>query len=261
MKKCSAIGILLLFSSPWISASQQRGALTVSLRNGVSLEFVRIPAGQFTMGCSRGDNDCAEDEKPAHLVRISRPFEIGKYEVTAAQWQAVMVTTPATTFPGDGDDHAVGFVGWDTVQDFVKRLNDRKDGYSYRLPTEAEWEYAARANTTGPSYLPTLSTIAWFGQNVEGRPEAVGKKQPNAWGLYDMQGNAWEWTQDFYDAKYFSRSPETDPKGPTSGQYRVLRGGSSFSAAKNLRISVRHFVGATARTDYYGFRVVREANP
>jgi formylglycine-generating enzyme required for sulfatase activity len=260
MKVTGALSISLTLLAGFLAEAQQRG-LVITLPNGVAMEFVRIEPGQFTMGCSAGDKQCAADEMPAHQVRITRGFEIGKYEVTSAQWQSVMVTRPAVTFKGDGDNRAYGFVGFDFAVDFVARLNARKDGYRYRLPSEAEWEYAARAGTTGPYAAPSPDAVAWIGQNVFGRPELVGQKKPNAWGLYDMLGNAWEFTQDFYDPKYYSRSPESDPKGPASGQYRVLRGGSSLSAPGRARVSVRHFLGATAANDYYGFRVVREAVP
>jgi formylglycine-generating enzyme required for sulfatase activity len=242
-----------------MSHAQQRGSLVASLPNEVTMEFVRIAPGEFMMGCSPGDAQCAADEKPAHLVRITRGFEIGKYEVTEAQWQAIMVATPFVTFKGDGDNHAVGFVGWASAQEFLTKLSARNDGYRYRLPTEAEWEYAARAGTGGPFAGSSLDAMAWYGQNVVTKPSIVGQKQPNAWGLYDTHGNAWEWVQDQYDALYYAGSPTADPKGPPTGQYRVLRGGSGFSDARNARVSVRRFVGASPNTDYYGFRAVREA--
>ena len=249
-----AIGASVLTSSP-----QQRSPLVTTLANNVPLEFVRIAAGEFMMGCSTGDTLCADDEKPTHRVRITRGFEMGKYEVTSAQWQAVTVKPPVVLQRGDGDDHAYGFANWTMAQEFVDGLNARRDGYTYRLPTEAEWEFAARAGTTGPYAGRSPDALGWFGQNVVGRPELVGKKQANAWGLYDMHGNAWEWVADWYDAKYYSGSPADDPKGPASGQYRVLRGGSSLNEARLSRSSARHSIGSTANTDYYGLRVVREA--
>lgn len=238
---------------------QQSAPLAATLRNEARIEFVRVAPGEFMMGCSAGDSACGDDEKPSHLVRITRGFEMGKYEVTEAQWQAIMVSSPITTFKGDGDDHAVGFIGWDSTQEFLSKLNARNDGYRYRLPTEAEWEYAARAGASGPSAGPSLDAVAWYGQNAAGKPERVGQKRANAWGLYDMVGNTWEWVQDWYAPKYYTAATASDPKGPTGGQYRVLRGGSAFSDAQHTRVSVRYFVGATIKTDFYGFRVVREA--
>jgi formylglycine-generating enzyme required for sulfatase activity len=253
------IGLAVGGSASLFAVQQQRGSLVASLPNNVQMEFVQIPPGEFMMGCSPRDGQCSDDEKPTHPVRITRGFEMGKYEVTEAQWQAVMVRSPFVSFSGDGTNHAIGFVGWASTEDFLDRLNARKDGYRYRLPTEAEWEYAARAGTAGPYVGSNPDSIGWFGQNVVARPELVGQKRPNAWGLYDMQGNAWEWVEDWYDNTYYASSPANDPKGPASGQYRVLRGGSSFSDARVARISVRHFIGSPASTDYYGFRVVREA--
>ena len=256
----SAFG-LMLATPVFVSAGQQPSSLTASLPTGAKMEFVRIPAGEFMMGCSPNDNQCSDDEKPAHRVRITRPFEMAKYEVTSAQYQAVTVTAPFVPVPGAGDDHAAGFLAWIDTQNFIDRLNERKDGFLYRLPTEAEWEYAARAGTTGPVAGPSLDAVAWFGQNVVLRPESVGRKRSNAWGLYDMQGNAWEWVQDFYDAAYYAASPANDPKGPATGQYRVLRGGSSLSDARYARVSARRYLGIPAGPDYYGFRPVRERIP
>jgi formylglycine-generating enzyme required for sulfatase activity len=190
-----AFGVLA-GASLMFSISPQDKSTTITLPNNVSMEFVRIAAGTFMMGCSPGDNQCADDEKPAHRVHITRPFEMAKYEVTAAQWQAVTIRPPATPVPVAGDNHAYGFSSWSTAQEFVNYLNARKDGFRYRLPTEAEWEYAARAGSTAPYGGPDVNAMAWMGQNVVGRPEIVGQKRPNAWGLYDMHGNAWEWVQD-----------------------------------------------------------------
>src|SRR6059036_2252228 len=137
MRLIAAISIGVAFgASAFPSTAQQRGSLVASLPKEVRMEFVRIAPGEFTMGCSPEDGQCADDEMPAHLVRITRGFEMGKYEVTAAQWQVVMVTSPLVSFRGDGDEHAVGFVGWASAQDFLARLNARNDGYRYRLPTE-----------------------------------------------------------------------------------------------------------------------------
>jgi formylglycine-generating enzyme required for sulfatase activity len=240
-----------------MTLAQQPPALINSLPNGVTMEFVRVPPGDFMMGCAPNDNQCFDNEKPAHRVRITRGFEIGKYEVTEAQWQAIMVTSPVV--PVKGENNAVGFIGWAEAAEFISRLNARNDGYRYRLPTEAEWEYAARAGTTAPYAGTSLDAIAWYGQNATGKPYVVGQKQPNAWGLYDMHGNVWEWVQDWYDAGYYAGAPAVDPKGPPAGTYRVLRGGSSFSTTRFTRNSVRYFVGPTFSTDFYGFRTVREA--
>ena len=257
LRTASAVCLALAVVSASVSA-QQRDALVSSLPYGVEMEFVRIPAGEFMMGCSPGDNQCSDDEKPRHTVRITHAFEMAKYEVTEAQWQAVMVSNPF--IPAQGEDYAYGLVGWVTAQEFIDRLNALNDGYTYRLPTEAEWEYAARAGSIQAYPTSPLNEVAWYGQNAAGKPYRVGQKRPNRWGLYDMQGNVWEWVSDFYDENYYTGSPMTDPKGPANGQYHVLRGGSLFSDAPHTRVSARSFVGLPVQMDFFGFRCVRETN-
>jgi VWFA-related protein len=226
---------------------QRRGASSAVL---VGLDFIRLTPGTFVMGCSAGDTDCKDDEKPAHRVRITKGFEIGKYEVTQEQWQTVIGNNPSSF---KGTALPVESVTWDNVQDFLARLNARNDGYRYRLPTEAEWEYAARA---GSAVTPiTLDTIEWYGNNSGRLPldtvslwktdfqgygraminngnqtHAVGLKRPNAWNLHDMLGNVQELVQDWYDPNYYKASPAGDPKGPPSGDYHVARGGYYFSS-------------------------------
>jgi formylglycine-generating enzyme required for sulfatase activity len=260
MKLVTLVGVLVLAASAVVlSEPYQDKSLSVALANGVSMEFVRIAPGTFMMGCSPGDVQCADDEKPVHRVLISNGFEMAKYEVTAAQWQAVTVRPPALPIPAAADNHAYGFSSWSTAQEFIAYLNERKDGFRYRLPTEAEWEYAARAGSTAAFAGSDLNAIAWIGQNVMARPEIVGQKRSNAWGLYDMQGNAWEWVQDWYHARYYEQSPGSDPQGPSAGEYRVARGGSALSEARFARASSRRYVGPQASVDYYGLRPVREA--
>ncbi len=195
------------------------------------IEFVLIEEGSFQMGSDSGDSD----EKPIHEVRISSPFYLGKYEITQAHWKAVMESTPSRF---EGADRPVERVSWNDVQDFIRQLNDRENcDNCYRLPTEAEWEYAARAGTTtaysfGDSDAE-LGNYAWYSVNSNGETHPVGQKQPNPWGLYDMHGNVWEWVADWY-GPYSSGAQLTDPKGLNSGSNRVIRGGSWINDAGHL---------------------------
>jgi len=220
---------------------------------GVDIEFVQIPAGEFDMGSESG----APDERPVRRVRISKAFEVGKYPVTQAQWEAVMGSNPSDC---KGADRPVELVSWNQVQEFLKELNEERDGYRYRLPTEAEWEYAARAGTTG-DYAPELDALAWYAANSGGETHPVGQKGPNGWGLYDMLGNVWEWCQDWYGADYYKTSPAVDPRGPESGKFRVVRGGSWSDVPWLLRASGRGWVGPGVWSDDLGFRCVREVIP
>ena len=185
----------------------------------IRMEFVQIPAGEFMMGCSTGDSQCESDENPKHRVQITKNFEIGKYEVTQAQWMAVMGTNPSSN---KGDTLPVETISKLEAQDFVAKLNATNDGYRYRLPTEAEWEYAARAGTES-TYSGTLDQVAWYAGNSGDETHPVGQKKPNAWGLYDVQGNVREWVSDLYSGTYYSTSPAADPTGPEPSTF--ARGG------------------------------------
>jgi formylglycine-generating enzyme required for sulfatase activity len=181
-------------------------------KNAVGMEFVKVAPGEFMMGCSTGDSECQADEKPVHRVQITKAFEIGKYEVTQAQWQAVMGSNPSTV---KGDDHPVETISKEEAQDFLAKLTARNDGYRYRLPTEAEWEYAARAGESTPV---SLDEVAWYAANSDDQSHPVGQKKPNAWGLYDTLGNVREWVSDQYAMNFYSNSPLADPTGPQPGQ-------------------------------------------
>lgn len=249
--------------------------------------YVMIPSGDFMMGSKQGE----DDEKPVHRVEIIHGFEIGRYEVTQGQWESVMGTNPSS-FKGRG--LPVENVSWHSAQSFVAKLNARSDGYVYRLPTEAEWEYACRAGGTGdyPGDLNTLATFVWFGNNSgEQRLDAakiwknsgpqgyvtklmenkcqshpVGQKLPNDWGLYDMLGNVWEWCLDRYESRYYSYSPTKDPQGPYSsdlqGPYssgpRVIRGGGFLNSATVSRVSARAYSLPDRSNRDVGLRLVRK---
>jgi formylglycine-generating enzyme required for sulfatase activity len=230
------------------------------------MEFASLPAGQFPMGCSEGVKpvECSADEKPRHTVQITKAFEIGKTEVTQKQWQAVMGSDPSRY---KGDALPVEQVSFQDVQAFLSKLNARNDGFLYRLPTEAEWEYAARAGTAdqfaGAKVVNSLARYSpaddWAWYNVE-KTQPVANKKPNAWGLYDMRGNVAEWVQDWYDSKYYAKSQTPDPKGPDSGDGgRGVRGGTFHDDGPWLtRVSLRTHFPEDYRYFDLGFRVVRE---
>jgi formylglycine-generating enzyme required for sulfatase activity len=185
-------------------------------KGGPQIDFVKIAPGEFIMGCVPGDADCLEDEVPRHKVQLTKGFELGKYEVTQAQWEAVMGSNPSDT---KGPKNPVDSVNKDDIRAFLEKLNAKNDGYKYRLPTEAEWEYAARAGAPDPPRA-SLRDYAWFADNSDDESHPVGLKKPNAWGLYDMLGNVREWVDD--RAAYYDYAPlpevSVDPKGPQGGR-------------------------------------------
>jgi formylglycine-generating enzyme required for sulfatase activity len=217
------------------------------------MEFVQVPKGQFMMGCSASDTECISSELPAHKVTISKPFEIGKYEVTQAQWEAVMGSNPSVFF---GEERPVDNVSWNDVQEFIAKLNANKDGYHYRLPTEAEWEYAARAGANDVDPMAAVAD-AWTHENSGGVTHAVGLLKPNAWGIYDMLGNVAEWVQDSFGEGYYKSSPAVDPQGPEGGT-SVLRGGSWRYDGGYSRVSERDFARRTIKSETNGFRCARD---
>jgi len=224
------------------------------IENGI--EFVHIPAGSFTMGTPDNEPDRNSDESPVHKVTISNPFYIGKYEVTQAQYIALMGNNPSKFI---GKNLPVDSVTWPEAVDFCKKLSELT-GHKYRLPTEAEWEYACRANTTTTFYWGDNmdDSFAWYKENSEGTAHPVGMKKPNSWGLYDICGNIEEWCCDWYSRTYESNEHVTDPQGPGSGELRVRRGGCWYHSAPCLRSGNRFFYQPDARHAQIGFRVVRQ---
>jgi formylglycine-generating enzyme required for sulfatase activity len=212
------------------------------------LRFVEIPAGTFVMG-SPPDEQGRHDNETQHPVTISKPFRMMAYPVTQRLWQAVTGNNPSTF---QGPDLPVTDVSWGDAQAFLTKLNGLlKPNAPYRLPTEAEWEYACRAGTTGARY-GELDRIAWHGDNSGRRPHPVGEKQPNGWGLYDTLGNVWEWCHDWYGE--YPEQGVVDPQRPMKGRARVLRGGSWSRGPANARASSRAGFNPGTRYVYYGFR-------
>jgi formylglycine-generating enzyme required for sulfatase activity len=234
------LSLLSLFLSGGASSAQ---AAEETYTNSIGMEFVLIPAGEFLMGSDKEkDPNAIDDEMPQHRVSISEPFYLGKFEVTQAQWVSVMENNPSWSKEPEDRNNPVDRVSWDDVQVFIARLNKQEGHNRYRLPTEAEWEYAARAGTTSAYSFgddaDSLARYAWYMGNSEGKTHPVGQKEPNAWGLYDMHGNVAEWVQDWYGEEYYSNSPSADPKGPSSGSSRVWRGGSWGHGARICRSAV-----------------------
>jgi formylglycine-generating enzyme required for sulfatase activity len=232
--------------------------------NTLGMKMALIPAGEFTMGSSDGD----ANEKPPHKVRITKPFYLGQHEVTVGQFRQFVTGSGytgaggswKTPFPSQTDDHPVVNVNWNDAKAFCGWLS-KKEGKEYRLPTEAEWEYACRAGTqTKWSFgddESELGSYAWFGGNSRLRTHPVGQKKPNPWGLYDMHGNAWEWCEDRSEALYRAESPQDDPKGGSAGTDRVLRGGCWFNLPENTRSTYRTGSDPDSRYRLNGFRVAR----
>ena len=216
------------------------------------MEFVRIPAGEFLMGSNSPDAEASE--QPVTRVLISRAFDLGKYEVTQGQWEAVMGSNPSR-FDACGSDCPVETVSWEDAREFIRRLNAMDGEGTYRLPTEAEWEYSARAVTAGDRDAADLDAIAWCGEISADRTHPVGGKTPNAFGLHDMIGNVYEWVEDRYGP--YPGEAVTDPEGAGSGSMRVFRGGCWYYSVRNCRSSYRGYDVAGGQHGFLGFRVLR----
>jgi sulfatase modifying factor 1 len=245
-------------------------------------DMIYISAGTFDMGCTAAqsaDGNCASDESPVHTVTLTHDFYMGETEVTQGEYQSITGTNPSY-FSSCGTDCPVEYISWHEVAEYANALSVA-DGLTecftctngfcttpnspytcdgYRLPTEAEWEYAARAGT---DYVyagsNTVGDVAWYYSNASSTTHPVAQTLPNDWGLYDMSGNVWEWIWDWYDSGYYSSSPSSDPAGPTSASDRVVRGGSWYDVASNARVAGRSSP-PFGRYDI-GFRLSRTVNP
>ena len=228
--------------------------ISIPIKDGISIDMVRVEAGTFTMGATPEMKDPYDWEKPTHQVTLTNDYYIGKYEVTQALWQAVMDNNPSYF---KGDDLPVEKVSWDDCQEFISKLNSIT-GKTFRLPTEAEWEYAARGGnkSRGNQYSGSsnLSDVAWYKDNSNSKNHTVGSKQANELGIYDMPGNVMEWCQDLY-GKY-SSSSQTNPTGANNGSSRVIRGGSWYFTARDCRSSYRDKDAPDNRYNNLGLRLV-----
>jgi formylglycine-generating enzyme required for sulfatase activity len=226
-----------------------------TLVNSIGVKLKLIPAGTFTMGEAGSSNE--SNEKP-HRVTLTRPFYMGIHEVTNAQWKQVMGSVPSNW---KEDAHPAVGVSWKDAVEFCQKLSalpeERKAGRVYRLPTEAEWEYACRAGTTTQYSFgddeKLVGDYGWFAGNSVKQTHPVGQKKPNAWGVYDMHGNVWEWCSDWYGD--YSDGEVTNPQGPSSGSNRVIRGGSWINSAGHCRSAIRGGLIPSIRGYILGFRL------
>ena len=256
------IGFTLLFTEVFGQRPPPLYDTLIQVGSEISFYFKYIPAGTFRMGSSPFSHMHEPDEHPVHEVTLSRGYYIGVYEVTQQQWQAVMHENPAVfQVFNSSPSHPVEYITWEQAQEFIARLNEMEIG-NFRLPTEAEWEYACRAGTTtsyywGDEMAPNGSSeYTWANSRSFARTHPVGLKKPNSWGLYDMSGNVWEWCQDWY-ASYKSE-PQTDPVGPTEGSLKVFRGGSWFDFYEAHRSANRHKHAPSEAYTAIGMRLIWE---
>jgi len=246
--------------------------ISLDLGDGVTMELALIPAGEFMMGSHESPEAVTKAfglpeeavaflkrEHPQHRVKITKACYMGRYEVTQEQWQAIMGSNPSRF---KGARNPADSVSWNDCQAFLTRLNEKLANTSmkFSLPTEVQWEYACRAGTTSRYSFAddkaSLEEYAWHRGNSGRKTHAVGQKEPNAWGLYDMHGNLWEWCQDWYESDYYGKSPTDDPTGPTAGSQRVIRGGSWNLSPWSCRSADRDGNEPDTRGSALGFRVV-----
>lgn len=256
----SGLAVLLAIAAIWrigkIVFPIKPNAGTIKVNPADGQKYVWVPPGNFRMGCSDGDTDCSPDEKPGHTVSITKGFWMEQTEVPVGAYRPFYQQTgrsaPADPPFHQDDMHPVVNVDWSYADAYCKSWAGG------RLPTEAEWEYAARAGTTSSRY-GNLDTVAWYAGNSSGTTHPVGQKAPNLWGLYDMLGSVWEWCSDWAGA--YSANAATDPQGPESGQQKVGRGGSFFHDPASVRVSVRGARSPGFPDSNLGFRCVRDAIP
>jgi formylglycine-generating enzyme len=272
-------------SLSWLAACQHACAAApqdAAIANSIGMRLIVVPAGDFQMGSSDDDPDANHDERPRHHVRITRAFYLGVFEVTQAEYEAVMGRNPcwfSAKGPGrqtvEGQDTGrwpVDMASWTDAVEFCRKLSqtpaERAAGRVYRLPTEAEWEYACRAGTTTKFNLGDTLQPGEARAQLEGPPPAakhlghplpVGSFRHNAFGLYDMHGNVWEWCADEYAHDYYRQSPADDPRGPATGTGHVVRGGDWHFEASSCRSANRDFTRTTRRNLGTGFRVACDA--
>ncbi len=242
-------------SDDW-DAEHDAGTRKVLAVDGVEYAFRYSPAGTFTMGSPENEPQRRPRETQRE-VTLTRGFWTLETEVTQTMWKSAMGGNPMTIDDWIGPNKPVGNVSWNDCQAFIEKLNSggyAPAGFKFRLPTEAEWEYACRAGTTGPYAGSSLDSLGWYADNSDGDNRDVARKMPNAWGLYDMHGNVWEQCADWYGV--YDTASQTDPTGPSEGSNRVMRGGCCSSFREDCRAACRFYNDPTERLPFYGFRLV-----
>lgn len=257
--------LVAMFALLW-SVGCGNPEMTAQLPNGATMEFVWIEPGKFTMGAVGWMFEKGGWEGPRHEVAISKGFYLGKFEISQAQWQAVMGTAPWT-----GKEHVVAeperpavYISWNDMQEFIRRMNLAAGEDLYRLPTEAEWEYACRAGTTTRWSFGDDESLAedyaWYDKNTVEvglkQAQPIGSKSSNPWGLYDMHGNVWEWVSDWHSGPY-PNAAQVDPSGGVAGERHVMRGGGFLNHVGNLRSAKRFGHESSLRYPAIGARLVR----
>lgn len=260
----STLSFFLSFASQQ-AIGEEKTAQGETFTNYIGMKFVLIPKGTFMMGSPSSEKGRRSNETQLE-VTLTKGFYMQATEVTQGQWQSVMGTRPwsGKKYVGDSANNPTVYISWNDCQEFIRRLNQKERTNKYRLPTEAEWEYACRAGSTTRFHFGESDSIlgdyAWYKNNAwdvgEKYARTVAQKQPNAWGLYNMHGNVWEWCQDWYEN--YPTGHITDPKGPSSGKSRVFRGGGWFSYAWDCRSAYRDWYSPDFRINYIGFRVARD---
>jgi len=245
--------------APSSSQAEPPKELTFDLGGGVTMKLVLIPAGKFMMGSPESEKGREAKEGPQHEVTLSKPFYMGVTEATQAQYQAVMGANPSQV---KGETNPVDQVSWNDATEFCKKLSE-KTRRAVRLPTEAEWEYACRAGSKTRFCFGDaeegFEDYGWYGANSGNTTHPVGQKKPNAWGLYDMHGNVWEWCSDWYGE--YAAGQAADPTGPAKGEDRVLRGGCWGDGPQACRLARRNWSGPDGRYGNFGLRVVVVVGP
>ena len=241
------------YSSGSSSMASGSNTISISVKDGISIEMVKVEAGTFMMGATPEMEKPNSDEKPLHQVTLTNDYYMGKYEVPQALWEAVMGSNPSYF---KGDNLPVEKVSWNDCQEFISKLNSLT-GRKFRLPTEAEWEYAARGGKKSRGYQysgnSNISDVAWYDGNSGSKPHPVGTKQANELGIYDMSGNVYEWCLDWYGS--YSSSSQTNPTDADSGSFRVFRGGGWGIYARGCRLSYRYIFTPDDRRSYLGLRL------